>query len=90
MSNEAITISDAELEIMKALWRGRAPMNTQAISSAVAHKAWKRTTIATLLTRLVEKGPYAPKSRESSTAICRLSQKRHIKIADKKSDSNAL
>ncbi len=56
MSNEAITISDAELEIMKALWRGRAPMNTQAISSAVAHKAWKRTTIATLLTRLVEKG----------------------------------
>lgn len=56
MSNEAITISDAELEIMKALWHGHAPMNTQAISSAVAHKAWKRTTIATLLTRLVEKG----------------------------------
>lgn len=56
MSNEAITISDTELEIMKALWHGHAPMNTQAISSAVAHKAWKRTTIATLLTRLVEKG----------------------------------
>lgn len=80
MSNEAITISDAELEIMKALWRGRAPMNTQAISSAVAHKAWQTHDNCNSFNKACGKGGRTlPKSRESSTAICRLSQKRHIK-----------
>lgn len=56
MANTPISISDAELEIMKVLWKQRTPVTTRSIIEAVAHKEWKRTTISTLLTRLVEKG----------------------------------
>ena len=56
MANTSISIGDAELEIMKVLWKQRTPVTTSSIIEAVAHKEWKRTTISTLLTRLVEKG----------------------------------
>ena len=56
MSIENISIGDAELIIMKALWKANKPLNSQAIGEKVAHKNWKRTTISTFLTRLVEKG----------------------------------
>ena len=56
MQDKAISIGEAELEIMKVLWKADGPMNSQAISRAVAHKGWKRTTISTFLTRLVDKG----------------------------------
>lgn len=56
MKGKKAEISGAELEIMKVLWKHGEPVNTQAINQAVAHKQWKRTTVSTLLTRLVEKG----------------------------------
>lgn len=56
MKSEKITISEAELEIMKVLWKQGVPVNTQSINREVGHKGWKRTTISTLLARLVEKG----------------------------------
>lgn len=51
-----ITIGESELEIMKVLWGTKGPMTSSAISSAVAERNWKKTTIATFLARLVEKG----------------------------------
>ena len=51
-----INIGDAELEIMKVLWKADKPVNSQQISAAVETKGWKRTTISTFLTRLVQKG----------------------------------
>ena len=51
-----ITIGESELEIMKVLWGAKGPMTSSAISSAVAERTWKKTTIATFLARLVEKG----------------------------------
>ncbi|MBE7053771.1 MAG: BlaI/MecI/CopY family transcriptional regulator [Ruminococcaceae bacterium] len=56
MSIENISIGDAELVIMKVLWKANKSLNSQAIGEKVAHKNWKRTTISTFLTRLVEKG----------------------------------
>jgi len=50
-----IKIGDAELEIMKVLWKADESVNSQYISKAVENKGWKRTTILTFLTRLVEK-----------------------------------
>ncbi len=50
-----INIGDSELEIMKVLWSSSKPMTSTEINSAVAHKQWKKTTIATFLTRLTEK-----------------------------------
>lgn len=51
-----LSIGEAELEIMKILWRENRPINTQLINKAVEEKGWKRTTVSTFLTRLVQKG----------------------------------
>lgn len=56
MSNKSINIGEAELEIMKVLWKAGEPVNTQYINDAVESRGWKRTTISTFLARLVEKG----------------------------------
>ena len=51
-----ITIGEAELEIMKVLWKAGVAVNSQYINSEVSERGWKRTTVATFLTRLCEKG----------------------------------
>lgn len=53
---EKINIGEAELEIMKVLWKAGKPISTQQINAEVEEKGWKRTTISTFLTRLVQKG----------------------------------
>lgn len=56
MTSENINIGEAELEIMKVLWKAGEPVNLNYITKAVASKNWKRTTISTYLTRLADKG----------------------------------
>ena len=56
MSTENINIGEAELEIMKVIWKAGEPIGSSAIRDAVKNRGWKRTTIATFLARLVEKG----------------------------------
>ncbi|MBO5505797.1 MAG: BlaI/MecI/CopY family transcriptional regulator [Clostridia bacterium] len=51
-----ISIGDAELEIMKVIWKAKEPVTSLDIGKEVEDKGWKKTTIATFLTRLVEKG----------------------------------
>ena len=51
-----ISIGDAELEIMKVIWKAKEPVTSLDIGKEVEEKGWKKTTIATFLTRLVEKG----------------------------------
>ena len=51
-----ISIGDSELEIMKVIWKAEGPITSLDIGKAVEEKGWKKTTIATFLTRLVEKG----------------------------------
>ena len=63
MTFKKLSIGDAELEIMKALWESNEPVNTQYICEAVESKGWKRTTISTFLTRLVEKGAISSEKR---------------------------
>lgn len=61
MSTENINIGEAELEIMKVVWNTDEPIGSTAIGKAVEEKGWKRTTIATFLARLVEKGALSAK-----------------------------
>ena len=56
---KSISIGDAELEIMKVIWRAKEPITSLDIGKAVENKDWKKTTIATFLARLVEKGALA-------------------------------
>ena len=58
-----INIGEAELEIMKVVWKADEPIGSTAIGKAVEEKGWKRTTIATFLARLVEKGALSAERR---------------------------
>ncbi len=51
-----INIGEAELEIMKVIWRSKSPLTSVDIGLEVSERGWKKTTIATFLTRLTEKG----------------------------------
>lgn len=51
-----INIGEAELEIMKVIWKAKKPVTSVEIGLMVEDKGWKKTTIATFLTRLTEKG----------------------------------
>ena len=51
-----ISIGEAELEIMKVIWKRNEPVTSLDIGKEVEDKGWKKTTIATFLSRLVEKG----------------------------------
>lgn len=56
-------IGEAELEIMKVLWQADEALTTAQINRAVESKEWKRTTVSTFLTRLVEKGAVSCEKR---------------------------
>ena len=50
-------LPDAELEIMRIIWRHDPPMSTnQIIACLDEDKTWKPQTVLTLLVRLIEKG----------------------------------
>lgn len=57
-------ITDSEYELMKILWANEKPISTAQIMSQLTSKDWKTTTVATLLTRLCQKGAAAFESRE--------------------------
>jgi BlaI family penicillinase repressor len=56
MSKKTNEISEAELELMKILWRNGKPMNARKVHGALADKEWTYSTVSTLFGRLVEKG----------------------------------
>ena len=56
MTKGKINISEAELEVMKVIWSKNKPVTSLDIIEAFEYKGWKKTTIGTFLTRLVEKG----------------------------------
>ncbi len=50
------TVTEAEYEVMKVLWREGEPMGLGEIVKSLTEKERSRNTIATLLMRLYEKG----------------------------------
>jgi BlaI family penicillinase repressor len=66
MSKDFINIGEAELEIMKVVWKSGEAINSSQIGEEVEEKGWKRTTIATFLARLVEKGALKSEKRGKS------------------------
>lgn len=49
-------ISDAELEVMKILWEKGTTTSPEIIKNLINKNNWEKTTIKTLLARLVKKG----------------------------------
>ena len=60
-----ITVSDAELEILEVLWAAQEALSAAEIRSRLsANKSWERTTVLTLIQRLVKKGVVCQEKRE--------------------------
>ncbi|WP_053956520.1 BlaI/MecI/CopY family transcriptional regulator [Inediibacterium massiliense] len=66
MEKKAFEISEAELEVIKILWKTGKPMTVQEVCNTVVNKKWKYTTASTLLSRLVEKGAVAYEKKGKS------------------------
>lgn len=58
-------ISDAELEILEVLWAAGDALNANEIRTQLNKKKdWERTTVLTLIRRLLDKGVIAQEKRE--------------------------
>lgn len=58
-------ISDAELEILEVLWEAGEALNANEIRRRLnVKKDWERTTVLTLIRRLLDKGVIAQEKRE--------------------------
>ena len=55
--DKKVHLSDAEVDVMKILWRNTPPITTSVIMSQLStEKKWKLSTLTTILSRLSEKG----------------------------------
>ena len=59
------TVSDAELEILEVLWEAGEALNTAQVREKLnERKDWERTTVLTLIRRLLDKGVIVQEKRE--------------------------
>ena len=65
MSTISFKISDAELEVMRILWREKKAVSFSDIRTELSDKmGWEKSTIATLLRRLQKKGAISIQEKE--------------------------
>lgn len=65
MSASSFKISDAELEVMRILWREKQAVSFRDIRMELSNKmGWEKSTIATLLRRLQKKGAISIQEKE--------------------------
>lgn len=77
-------ISDAELEVMQILWREKRPVPFSDIRTELNRKmGWEKSTIATLLRRLLKKGAISIQERESHYYIPNISKEDYITFKEK-------
>ncbi len=58
-------ISDAELEILEVLWSAEEALNANEIRARLNQKKnWERTTVLTLIRRLLDKGVISQEKRD--------------------------
>jgi BlaI family transcriptional regulator, penicillinase repressor len=68
---KAPRISDAEWEVMKALW-DHEPMTAVDVLARLPHDLWKQKTVNTFLVRLEAKGVVASKREGRANVYCSL------------------
>jgi len=56
MSEQKPYVTESEYEVMKVLWSENKKFTLADVMAAISNKDWKITTVATLLTRLADKG----------------------------------
>lgn len=63
--DKKITVSDAEWTILEVLWSAGKPLNAAEIRNYLGEsRSWERTTVLTLIQRLLKKGVLKQEKRE--------------------------
>lgn len=84
MNENVSKISQAELEIMKILWQAKEPVSTNVIFIELSDKmGWDRSTVRTLLKRLLEKGAVAVKNLKVISYIPLILEKEYCDVQTK-------
>lgn len=84
MNPVSCKISDAELEIMKILWREKRSVPFSDIRTELNSKVgWEKSTIATLLRRLLKKGAISIQEKEIHYYTPNISKEDYIKFKEK-------
>lgn len=65
LNGKKVTVSDAELEILEVLWSAGVELNAGEIRARLSgSKSWERTTVLTLIQRLLKKEVISQEKRE--------------------------
>lgn len=84
MSTISFKISDAELEIMRILWREKRAVSFSDIRTELSDKmGWGKSTIATLLRRLTKKGAISIQEREIHHYMPNITKEDYIMLKKK-------
>ena len=63
--DKKITVSDAEWTVLEVLWSAGKPLNATDIRNGLGEsRRWERTTVLTLIQRLLKKGVLRQEKRE--------------------------
>ena len=76
-----VKISDAELEVMRILWREKQAVSLSYIRSELSDKrGWEKSTIATLLRRLQKKGAISIQEKEIRYYVPNITKEDYITL----------
>lgn len=74
------TVSDAELEILEALWSAGRALNANEIRGILNQsRNWERTTVLTFINRLLKKGVIDQEKREVYYYTPRIGREEYVK-----------
>lgn len=74
------TVSDAELEILEVLWAAGKALSAGEIRNLLnENKSWERTTVLTLIQRLLKKGVISQEKREVYYYTPRIKREDYVK-----------
>jgi len=77
-------ISEAELEVMKILWREEKPVPFSDIRTELNKKmGWEKSTIATLLRRLQNKGAVSVQEKQIHYYTTNITKEEYVKVKEK-------
>lgn len=84
MGTTSIKISEAELEVMRILWREKEAVSFRAIRTELSDEmGWEKSTIATLLRRLQKKGAISIQEKEIHYYMPNITKEDYITIKKK-------
>ena len=81
MNTKSVKISDAELEVMKILWREEQAVSFSDIRAELGDRmGWEKSTIATLLRRLQKKNAVSVQEKEMHYYVPNIAKEDYVTL----------